>query len=77
MCANVPGGDVVSATATTCREAHKVIRLWVVGVRRDGRANRQIFRWRCRISVNPVEGEVMTCRKGTRQRIRWYVNMPR
>jgi hypothetical protein len=27
MCANTPGGDVVSVAKTTCTEAHKVIRL--------------------------------------------------
>ncbi|MBJ7330660.1 MAG: hypothetical protein JHC95_12245 [Solirubrobacteraceae bacterium] len=76
-CANVPGADVIQATNTTCREAHKVIRLWLAGYERDGKVNRRVSKWSCRVSVNSVEGEVATCRKGRGQRIGWYVNIPR
>lgn len=76
MCANAPGGDVVSATNTSCREAHKVMRLWLAGVRRDGQYNRKVGKWRCRNQPSSVEGDTMVCRKGKRQRVTWYVNIP-
>src|SRR5688572_20835193 len=77
MCSNTPGGDVVSATNTTCREAHKLIRLWLAGFRRDGRTDRNVAKWTCRNRPNAYEGDVMHCSKGARQRVRWYVNIPR
>lgn len=76
MCANAPGGDVVSARNTTCAEAHKLMRLWVAGVRRDDRYDRTVAKWSCRNRPNEIEGDVMRCRKGRNQTVRWYVNLP-
>jgi hypothetical protein len=76
LCAHAPGGDVVSAHHTSCKEAHKLMRLWVAGVRRDGRYTRNVAKWSCRHRIDRYEGDVMTCKKGTRQSVGWYVNLP-
>lgn len=74
-CANVRGGDVVGTTNLTCRSAHKIIRAWTNGVGRDGRYDRRVFGGRCRHRVDPYEGDVMRCRKGSSV-VGWYVNLP-
>lgn len=76
MCSNVPGGDMVYATNTSCKEAHKVVRLWLKGVQSDDRANRTVGKWTCRSKMDAVEGQIMTCRKNKRQKVTWFVNMP-
>lgn len=76
QCANVPGGDVISASNLTCRSAHKLVRGWLAGVRRDGRYDRTVFGFRCRNRPSSSEGDTMFCTKGS-SRATWYVNVPR
>ncbi len=75
MCSNTYGGDVVSATNVSCRQAHKLIDGWARNAKRDGRYNRTQFGFTCRDRPSSVEGDTMYCRKGS-QRVRWYVNLP-
>jgi hypothetical protein len=49
-CSNQTGADVVTTRNTSCSEARKLIRLWVQGVRRDNRYNRNVARWRAAIA---------------------------
>ncbi len=74
-CSNTYGGDVVSATNVSCRQAHKLTNGWARNVKRDGRYDRAQFGFTCRNKPSSVEGATIFCRKGS-QRVRWYVNLP-
>ena len=75
-CSNAPGADVIGTTGVTCRAAHRVVRVWLRGVRLDDRYNQTVLGFRCRNRPSRYEGDTMVCVKGPR-RIVWYVNMPR
>ena len=72
-CSNTHGGDLISATRMSCRQAHKLVRGWAHNVERDGRYNRIQFGFTCRDRPSAEEGDTMYCRKGS-QRASWYVN---
>ena len=74
-CANTYGGDVISATNTTCREAHYVVSTWAVRYRRDGRVNRRVDGFSCRGRNDRYEGLTITCRRRAAL-ITFYANVP-
>lgn len=74
-CSDTYGGDVVSATDLSCRQAQRLINGWARNVKRDHRYNRTQFGFTCRNRPSAAEGATMFYRKGS-QRVRWYVNLP-
>jgi hypothetical protein len=74
-CANTYGGDVISATSISCREARHIVRTWAGGYSRDGRANRFVEGFRCRGRNDRFEGLTITCRRGN-ARVGFYANVP-
>jgi hypothetical protein len=78
LCRNTFGGDLIRVRIVRCPRARFVVRTWAHRFRRDGRATRRVFRFRCRGRIVRFEGLTVACRRvGGRATIRFYVNVPR
>jgi hypothetical protein len=75
-CPNVTGGEVIFANNVSCVNARRMARAWVKRYRRDGRYNRRVHGFRCRVTSDSIEGATMRCRRG-KQTVRFYPNVPR
>jgi hypothetical protein len=77
LCKNTYGGDLIYARVVGCPRARHVVRTWARRYRRDGRASRRVFGFRCRGRNDEIEGLVVGCRRvGGRARINFFANVP-